>query len=65
MKAAGFEAEKAEVLMIPNNTVKIETQEEAKKVMDFIDAVEDDPDVSNVSSNFDISEELMEKMIET
>lgn len=63
LKAAGFEPDQAEVFMVPNNTVKIETEEDAKKVMNFIDAVGDDPDVSNVSSNFDISDELMEKMM--
>jgi len=46
--------------MVPKETVKIEDAESAKKVLDFMDTLEDDPDVTNVSSNFDISDELME-----
>jgi YebC/PmpR family DNA-binding regulatory protein len=62
LKNAGFEPENAEVQMIPKQTVKIEDENTAKKVLDFMDALEDDPDVSNVSSNFDINYEVMEKM---
>ena len=62
LKSAGFEADQAEVLLVPNQTVKVEDETTAKKILNFIDAIEDDPDVSNVSSNFDISDELMEKM---
>lgn len=63
LKSSGLEAENAEVTMIPNNTAKIETEEDAKKVMDFIALLEEDEDVNNVSSNFDISDELMEKVM--
>ena len=42
--------------------VHAEDEDTAKKIMNFIDAIEEDPDVSNVSSNFDISDELMEKL---
>jgi len=62
LKSAGFEADQAEVLLVPNQTVKVEDETTAKKILNFIDAIEDDPDVSNVSSNFDISDELMEKL---
>lgn len=62
LKNSGFEAEQAEVLLVPNQTVNVEDEAVARKILDFIDAIEDDPDVSNVSSNFDISDELMEKL---
>ncbi|MBU0577342.1 YebC/PmpR family DNA-binding transcriptional regulator [Patescibacteria group bacterium] len=62
LKNAGFEADQAEVLLVPNQTVNIEDENTAKKILDFIDAIEEDPDVSNVSGNFDISDELMEKI---
>ncbi|MBN2086827.1 YebC/PmpR family DNA-binding transcriptional regulator [Candidatus Peregrinibacteria bacterium] len=62
LKKAGAQTEQAEVLFVPSQTVKIEDADTAKKIMDFIDAIEEDPDVSNVSSNFDISDELMEKI---
>lgn len=62
LKEAGFEPEKAEVSLIPNNTVKIEDGNSATKVFDFIDAIEEDEDVVNVSSNFDVSNEIMEQL---
>ncbi|MBU0727817.1 YebC/PmpR family DNA-binding transcriptional regulator, partial [Patescibacteria group bacterium] len=49
LKEAGFDAEQAEVLLVPNQTVAVEDEKTAQKVMDFIDAIEEDPDVSNVS----------------
>jgi len=62
LKKSGFEAEKAELQMIPKQTVKIEDENTARKVLNFMDAIEEDPDISNISSNFDISEELMKKL---
>lgn len=62
LKSSGIEAEQAEVLLVPNQTVKVEDEATAKKILNFIDALEDDPDVSNVSSNFDISDEIMEQL---
>jgi YebC/PmpR family DNA-binding regulatory protein len=62
LKNEGFEPENAEVQMVPNQTVKVEDEKTAEKVLNFMEALEDDPDVSNVSSNFDISDELMEKV---
>lgn len=62
LKDAGFEAEQAEVQLIPNQTVKVEDESTAKKILNFMEALDDDQDVSNISSNFDISDELMEKL---
>jgi len=49
----------------PKFPVKIEDAEMAKKVLDFVDALEEDEDVSDVTGNFNISEELMEKLLPT
>jgi YebC/PmpR family DNA-binding regulatory protein len=62
-----FEDKKFEVLegkleYIAKNTVNIATVEEAQKVMKFIDAFEDHDDVQNVFSNFEISDEIAEKI---
>ena len=62
LKEAGFEPEKAEVSLVPNNSVKIEDADSAQKVFEFIDAIEEDEDVINVSSNFDVSDEIMEQL---
>lgn len=61
-KLKKYGPENAEVRLVPKNTVEITDGETAKKVMALIDTLEDDPDISNVSSNFDISESLMETL---
>jgi YebC/PmpR family DNA-binding regulatory protein len=65
LKGQNIVIRNAEILMVPKETVKIEDAESVKKVLDFMDALEDDPDVTNVSSNFDISDELMESFQQT
>jgi len=62
LKAAGYDLEKSELALIPNQTVEVTDEATAQKVLDFVEALDDDMDVSNVSGNFDISEELMEKL---
>lgn len=62
LKAAGIKTETSELRLIPNQWIKIEDESTAKKVLNFMEALDDDEDVNEVASNFDISEELMEKM---
>lgn len=59
LKASSIEVSSAEVQWVPNQTVEITDPKEAQKVLAFMDALDDDPDVSDVASNFDISEELV------
>jgi YebC/PmpR family DNA-binding regulatory protein len=49
----------AEVTLIPKNTVKV-TGKEAKQILDLVEALEEHDDVQNVSSNFDIPDEILE-----
>ncbi len=62
IKSVGFEIEKAELQLIPNQTVEIEDEKTAQSIMDFMDALDDDMDVNNVSSNFDIPDAIMERL---
>lgn len=62
LEEVGFEIEKAELSYLPKNEVKIEDEQAAQKVLDFVELIEDDDDVSNVYSNFDIPEEILEKL---
>ena len=64
LKKENLKIESAELLLIPRDFIKIENKADAGKVLNFMDALEEDEDVSNVSSNFDISEELMEQLSE-
>ena len=54
---AGFEVESAEIVMKPNILQKIDDPNLAKKVIEFIEKLEDNPDIQKVYTNFDISEE--------
>jgi len=61
LEKAGFKAEKADMSFIPEKEVKIETVEAAKKVLNLIESLEEDEDVNNVYSNFDIPEDILNK----
>jgi len=58
---AGFEPQVAEVTMRPENTVRVEG-EKAEKVLKLLDALEDHDDVQNVYANYDIPEEVFERV---
>ena len=49
----------AELTLVPQNSIPIESEGEAKKVLRLMDAIDDHDDVQNVFSNFDISDEVM------
>ena len=46
----------------PTVTTEVTDEETARKLLDFIDALEDDDDVQKVYHNAEISEELLEKL---
>lgn len=53
----------AEILLIPKNTVKIEDEEKAKKVLKLMDALDESEDIADVYSNFDIKDEILNKEV--
>ncbi len=57
LQAGGFEQLSAEVSLIPENTVSLETEKIAK-VLRLIDRLEDNDDVQSVASNLDIPEDF-------
>jgi YebC/PmpR family DNA-binding regulatory protein len=60
--SGGVEIESADVTQLPSNTVPVE-ESEAKKLLRLIDALEDLDDVQAVFSNYDIDDEVMEKVL--
>jgi YebC/PmpR family DNA-binding regulatory protein len=60
-EASGLKPLEAEVTMVPQNTVKLEGGD-AEKMLKLMENLEDHDDVQNVSANFDISAEVMEKL---
>jgi YebC/PmpR family DNA-binding regulatory protein len=60
IETAGFTVENAELTMIPKTTVEVEDENAAKKILRLIDALEENDDVQDVYSNFDIPERVLE-----
>ena len=52
----------AEVTMVPQNSVKLEKENEASSMLKIIDMLEESEDVQKVYSNFDIDESVLEKL---
>jgi len=55
------EAETVKAIWRPQNTVPVD-EEKAQSLMKLIDTLEDDDDVQNVYSNFEVSDEVMAKL---
>jgi YebC/PmpR family DNA-binding regulatory protein len=62
LEEAGVPFESAESQMIPNSTVEVSDESSAKKVLKVIDLLEDLDDVQEVFSNFDIPDDILEKI---
>jgi YebC/PmpR family DNA-binding regulatory protein len=63
IEQAGIEVESAELTMVPKTTVSLEDENTAKKTLRLIDALEENDDVQEVYSNFDIPERVMEAVL--
>ncbi|MEV6836029.1 YebC/PmpR family DNA-binding transcriptional regulator [Streptomyces sp. NPDC051133] len=61
LQAAGVDYDSAESSFVPSVQVELD-EEGAKKIFKLIDALEDSDDVQNVFANFDVSDEIMEKV---
>lgn len=62
IKEAGFEVLEAKQSYIPNNYVEVEDVETAQKILNLVEAIEEDDDVSEVHSNFDIPANILDKL---
>ncbi|WP_339630644.1 YebC/PmpR family DNA-binding transcriptional regulator [uncultured Sneathiella sp.] len=54
--------QEAGVVWKPQNTIPVETEDLANSLFKLVDVLEDNDDVQKVSANFDIPEEIMEKL---
>ena len=52
----------AEITMLPGNTVSIEDEKQAGQLLILMDGFEENSDVQNVYANFDIPDEILEKV---
>lgn len=58
----GFKGINAELTRIPENSIEVTDEKIATNILRLISKLEEHDDVQNVYSNFDISDELMEKI---
>lgn len=62
LKNAGLEIQEAGLKYIAKNEVSVSDIETAQKIFDFIDSIEEDDDVSEVHTNVDISDEIVQQL---
>ena len=60
LEAAGVPLESAQLTQVPKTTIEVADEAAAKKVLRLIDALEENDDVQDVYSNFDIPERVLE-----
>jgi len=62
LESEGFKSANAELTRIPQNTVEITDEAIASQILKLLDKLEEHDDVQNVYANFDISDEIMQKL---
>jgi transcriptional/translational regulatory protein YebC/TACO1 len=61
LQDAGIDYDSADASFLPTVTVPLD-EDGAKKVFRLVEALEDSDDVQNVYANYDVSDEIMEKV---
>lgn len=62
LESEGFKAKSAELTRISENTIEVTDEKIAGRILKLLDKLEEHDDVQNVYSNFDIADEIMEKI---
>jgi YebC/PmpR family DNA-binding regulatory protein len=59
LAAAGLTVDSSEIVREPTNTVDVESPDEARKVLDLMERLDDHDDVQSVAANFNIPDEAL------
>ena len=62
LEAAGIEVQSAESTMVSSTTIEVTDLDDAKQILRIMDMLEDNDDVQDVYSNFDIDDALMQEL---
>jgi YebC/PmpR family DNA-binding regulatory protein len=62
LKQNKYSVGNADVEMVPKTTISLDDLESAQRILKLVEVLEEHDDVQNVWSNFDIPDELMEKI---
>lgn len=62
LEAGGIKSKSAKLVFIPQNDVAINDEDTAQQIVELIDTLEDDEDISTVYTNADIPDEMLENL---
>lgn len=62
LEAEGFKSVSAELTRIPQNTIAVTDENTASQILKLLDKIEEHDDVQNVYANFDISDDILQKI---
>lgn len=62
LEAEGFKSISSELTRIPQNTVEVTDEKTADQILKLLDKLEEHDDVQNVYANFDISDDILQKL---
>jgi transcriptional/translational regulatory protein YebC/TACO1 len=65
LEDAGFAIDGADTPLVSANLVPIDDRADARKVLQIVDALEDNDDVQDVYSNADIAESLLSELVDS
>ncbi|MGC2169541.1 MAG: YebC/PmpR family DNA-binding transcriptional regulator [Acidimicrobiales bacterium] len=59
LEGHGLKVLSADLTLVPQNTIPVSDESEAKKILRLMDAIDEHDDVQNVYANFDIDDDLL------
>lgn len=62
LEKEGFNNTNAELTRLPENTIEVTDEKIASQILKLLEKIEEHDDVQNVYSNFDISDDILQKM---
>lgn len=62
LEQKGFTNKTAELTRLPENSIEVTDEKVASQILKLLEKIEEHDDVQNVYSNFDISDEILQKM---
>ena len=62
LEKEGFKSTSAELSRIPQNTVEVTDEKTADQILKLLDKLEEHDDVQNVYANFDIADDIIQKL---
>jgi len=62
LEKEGFKSANAQLTRLPENTIEVSDEKIASQILKLLEKIEEHDDVQNVYSNFDIAEDILQKL---